>query len=96
MNSILKTSDNDNVVTCLRALYKGDEIVTDSITYVVKEDIPQFHKMAIKDIKIGEPVYKYGQVIGLATRDINAGDYAHVHNIESTRGRGDKQQEAEK
>lgn len=92
MNAILKTSDNDNVVTCLRSLYKGDEVVAYGLTFVVKEDIPQFHKMAIKNIKKGSPVLKYGQVIGLATRDINSGDYAHVHNIESTRGRGDKQE----
>lgn len=93
MNAILKTSYNDNVVTCLRALCKGEEVVADGITVVAKEDIPQFHKMAITDIKKGSPVLKYGQVIGLAASDIHAGDYAHVHNIESTRGRGDKQEE---
>ncbi|MEL7648947.1 MAG: UxaA family hydrolase [Sedimentibacter sp.] len=93
MNAVLKTSENDNVVTCLRALKKGEEVMIEGTICVAGQDIPQFHKMAAIDIKKGSPVYKYGQVIGLATRDINAGDYAHVHNIESTRGRGDKKEE---
>lgn len=90
MNVILKVSENDNVVTCLRALVKGEEVIIDGKTYVVKEDIPQFHKMAIDNIKKGSYVYKYGQVIGEATNDISEGEYAHAHNVESTRGRGDK------
>lgn len=90
MNAILKVSENDNVVTCLRALEKGEEIIVDDNKYIVKEDIPQYHKMAIENIKKGSFIYKYGQVIGTATFDINEGDYAHDHNIESTRGRGDK------
>lgn len=93
MNAVLKTAVNDNVVTCLRALNKGEEVTVESNKYVVKEDIPQFHKMAIDHIKKGSTVYKYGQVIGLATEEIHAGEYAHIHNIESTRGRGDKKQE---
>jgi len=90
MNAILKVSDNDNVITCLRALAKGEEIVIEGKNYVVKEHIPQFHKMAIANIKKDSYVYKYGQVIGTATNDIDEGEYAHAHNIESTRGRGDK------
>jgi len=90
MNEILKISENDNVVTCLRALSKGDEVVVEGKKYILKDSIPQFHKMAIENIKKGSMVYKYGQVIGMATADINEGEYAHVHNIESTRGRGDK------
>ena len=35
-------------------------------------------------------VRKYGEIIGLATKDIQQGEYVHVHNIESCRGRGDK------
>ncbi len=38
--------------------------------------------------------YKYGQVIGRATKDIEAGGHVHVHNLESTRGRGDKAENA--
>ena len=90
MNPVLLTSKKDNVVTCLRALKKGEQIELDGQEYIVKEDIPQFHKMAIADIPKGTSVYKYGQPIGIATADIFKGDYAHVHNIDSTRGRGDK------
>ncbi len=34
-------------------------------------------------------VYKYGESIGRATQEIKSGDYVHVHNVESERGRGD-------
>ena len=44
----------------------------------------------IHNVKKGDVVYKYGEIIGIATVDIKTGDYVHVHNIESTRGRGDK------
>jgi len=38
-------------------------------------------------------ILKYGEVIGRATRDIEAGAHAHVQNIESLRGRGDWEKE---
>lgn len=53
-------------------------------------DIPYGHKVAIKPIKIGSPILKYGEEIGVATSDIAKGDYVHVHNLDSQRGRGDK------
>ena len=53
-------------------------------------NIPAGHKFAIQPIRKGEKVFKYGEVIGLATQDIQMGQYVHVHNIESCRGRGDK------
>jgi len=34
-------------------------------------------------------IYKYGEIIGRATQLISKGSYAHIHNIESLRGRGD-------
>ena len=52
-------------------------------------DIPKFHKMAVAHIKKGEYCYKYGEVIGEALEDLAPGDYVHVHNLASTRGRGD-------
>lgn len=39
------------------------------------------HKIALRGIAKDSPVMKFGHVIGLATRDIKAGDHVHVHNV---------------
>ena len=52
-------------------------------------DIPANHKFAFADIRAGEPIVKYGLVIGKASTDVPRGAHVHVHNIESNRGRGD-------
>jgi len=43
----------------------------------------------LENEKPGEPVIKYGSPIGLATVEIAEGQHVHVHNVASTRGRGD-------
>jgi altronate dehydratase small subunit len=56
----------------------------------IKETIEFGHKFAVVPIKKGEDILKYGEVIGVATRDIEVGEHVHVHNLEGKRGRGDK------
>lgn len=90
MNKYLKIEDNDNVVTLLMKLNKGDSINVDNKEIILNQDVERFHKVAITDLKKGDLVYKYGQVIGDMTEDAKAGDFIHTHNVESTRGRGDK------
>ena len=48
-----------------------------------KEDIPQYHKMAIQEVKKGQMVRKYGEEIGRTTEDILPGAWVHVHNLQS-------------
>jgi altronate dehydratase small subunit len=85
----------DNVATALSQLQKGDsvEVGIDEYTLDTKllQDIPFGHKYALKDIRQGEAVIKYGEAIGLATKQIQQGEHVHVHNVESQKGRGDKQ-----
>jgi altronate hydrolase len=38
------------------------------------------HKIALRTVPAGQPVYKFGQIIGQATQDIAAGDHVHSHN----------------
>lgn len=47
--------------------------------------VPFGHKIAIRSIKCGEPVRKYGESIGVATQDIAPGSHVHVHNLQSAR-----------
>ena len=51
------------------------------------EPIKYQHKMAIVPILDGEKVTKYGEVIGVATKDIQAGEHVHTHNMTGLRAK---------
>jgi len=84
----------DNVATALRQLEKGDSIpvvVEDrSVSVILLQDISFGHKFALTDIQQGDAIIKYGEVIGLATKQIRQGEHVHIHNVESQKGRGDR------
>ncbi len=84
---------SDNVATAIRDISSNTEAIVgcsdETITATVIQDITLGHKFAIRDITKGENVIKYNCVIGRATKNIQAGEHAHVHNVESLRGRGD-------
>ena len=67
----------DNVAVVLRPFNKGE--VVEGVTLL--EDIPQAHKVALRDITMGEDVIKYGSPIGHATSDIKTGCHVHTHNV---------------
>lgn len=55
------------------------------ITVFARQDIPIGHKLALKDMAVGDTVYKYGADIGKVVSPIEAGEHAHVHNIKTKR-----------
>ncbi len=67
----------DNVAVVLRPYKKGE--VVEGVTLLT--DIPQAHKVALKDIKKGENIIKYGNPIGHATADISKGEHVHTQNV---------------
>jgi len=83
----------DNVATALTDLEAGTSLELDvgaeSLTVKLTAAVPFGHKFSLAQIELGAPVIKYGEVIGTATSLIHPGDYVHVHNVASTRGRGD-------
>ncbi|MCP5287126.1 MAG: galactarate dehydratase [Burkholderiaceae bacterium] len=44
---------------------------------VLQDKVPQAHKVALRDLRVGEPVLRYGIPIGYAGRDIAAGHWVH-------------------
>ena len=72
-NFVLKLSDNDNVAVARKIIQKGD--------LGALSQIPFGHKISTKIILEGEPIIKYGQIIGYAKKDINLGEHLHTHNI---------------
>ena len=93
MDKAVVIKPTDNVATCLADVRVGEETVLDiagdSRRLMFKSDIPFGHKVAIADISEGDDVYKYAEVIGVASQPIKIGDHVHVHNVESVRARGD-------
>lgn len=67
MENKIIINEKDNIGVCLTAC----------------GEIPAGHKYALKDIKKGEKVIKYGEVIGRAKEDIKEGDWVHTHNVKS-------------
>lgn len=76
---------NDNIVTVLDEVAASEEVTVivqgQKNNYVSNNEIPFGHKLAIKDIKKGEEVVKYGFKIGTASIDIAEGDWVHTHNV---------------
>ncbi|MHB1006195.1 MAG: UxaA family hydrolase [Chloroflexota bacterium] len=83
----------DNVATALQDIEAGAGIEArlgqEVFPVAALEKIPFGFKVAIADIAQGHEVYKYGEVIGRASKPISKGELVHVHNVEGTRGRGD-------
>jgi altronate hydrolase len=83
MSNTIKIDGKDNVVVALTDFSKGDSVTVENQTIIVKSDIARGHKIAIKDIKNGENVVKYGFPIGHAIADIACGEHVHAHNTKT-------------
>jgi altronate dehydratase small subunit len=83
----------DNVATAIRDIEEGKTatvgIEDDTLIVRAIQPIPLGHKLALRRIQSGEEILKYGTVIGRAIKEIQVGEHVHVHNVESTRARGD-------
>ncbi|MDR1534911.1 MAG: altronate dehydratase family protein [Planctomycetota bacterium] len=80
MRGYLLLNPADDVGVALKPLGAGTPVAAGLI---LAEDIPAGHKFALRAISAGEPIRKYGLPIGGASRDIRAGAWVHVHNVET-------------
>jgi (2R)-sulfolactate sulfo-lyase subunit alpha len=56
-----------------------------TISVKVLDDIPIGHKVALRDIAVGEGVVKYGVDIGKLVAAVKKGEHVHVHNLKTRR-----------
>jgi altronate hydrolase len=79
-SSVIRLHARDNVAIARSDINGGSHLVElDGL--IARSPIPAAHKVAAVDIRRGEPVLRYGQIIGFATSDIEAGDHVHTHNL---------------
>lgn len=83
MKEFIKINNDDNVIILLRDYESGEIINIGGISIVLKESIDRGHKVAIKNIKSGENIIKYGFPIGHAIVDISIGEWVHVQNTKT-------------
>ena len=82
-NAIL-ISEQDSVATVTEAVQRGDTVrwaAEADACVTALEEIPQYHKIAVRPAAAGETVLKYGEYIGKAKCDIAAGAWVHTHNL---------------
>ncbi|SEA53022.1 UxaA family hydrolase [Acidovorax soli] len=79
-STLLHLHPNDNVLVAKTALALGQDIP--ELGLRTRAQVPAGHKIAARRIAAGEQVKKYDTVIGVATRDLEPGDYVHSHNLQ--------------
>jgi len=79
----LLLAPGDSIAVATAELAAGSRLDVAGRTIVLRSSVDVGHKFAVRSIRSGERVVKYGAPIGVATRDIEAGDYVHTHNMTS-------------
>lgn len=80
---LLRIHRDDNVLVVVRPIRPGDRDLLDGREVLFSQDIGIGHKVASREIKAGEKLYKCGVPIGSAKEVIPAGGHIHLHNLKS-------------
>ena len=75
----IRLHPNDDVVIARTQLVSGTRIAGENVT--VAGLVPPGHKIATRAIRAGQPVRRYDQIIGFASRDIAPGEHVHLNNL---------------
>jgi altronate hydrolase len=83
MNRWVRLHQDDHVIIALQALAKGEvlDLGEELGTLQLLDDVPSGHKIALRPVKQGDDVLKFGYSIGKAKSDIEAGQWIHTHNM---------------
>ena len=85
MTPFIRLHPHDDVLIARSQLVGG----TTAENVVIKGLIPAGHKIATHDIAAGQPVRRYNQIIGFASKPIAAGEHVHTHNLDMGANKGD-------
>lgn len=81
-NSVIRLHPSDNVAVARVPVGAGTELRVQGIALTALDPIPAGHKIALRAIRLGEGVFRYGQSIGRAKEEIAPGRHVHTHNLE--------------
>ena len=79
----IRLSDKDNVAVAVHDIAAGGAVALGELALTARDAVPLGHKIALRHIKAGEKILKFGVPVGSATVDIPAGSHVHMHNVKS-------------
>ncbi len=88
---ILHDARDTVAVVVVEGVKAGDQLTgwimdeDKTLSLPARQNIPIGHKIALRDMGVGDPAIKYGLEIGRVVSSIQAGEHAHVHNIKTQR-----------
>jgi altronate hydrolase len=78
----IRIDERDNVAVALEDIPKGDPVRVEGLEpFGCREAIPASHKVSLVYIPESGEVIRYGEVIALASGDIEQGRWVHTHNL---------------
>ena len=78
----IRLHPTDDVAIARRHLPVGQGcLLPDGASLTLAQLVPAGHKLALRQIEPGEPIRRYGQVIGFARNIIQPGEHVHTHNV---------------
>lgn len=80
---LILLDDEDNVLVARAGIYAGETVRVGGRDVVMPVTIGMGHKLARHAIGAGQPVVKFGAIIGSASRDITQGEHVHLQNVKS-------------
>jgi len=80
-NSLILLHPGDSVAIARVSIPAGQALQLTGKAITSLSPIPAGHKIAMRPMQPGDPVYRFGNVIGFATASIAAGEHVHVHNL---------------
>jgi altronate hydrolase len=80
VNNLIVLNQNDNVGVSQFIIPEKTKIKGYDLSTI--DPIPFGHKVCLKSINKGDPIIKYDQIIGFASKNIKAGEHVHSHNLE--------------
>ncbi len=80
--STLRLHPMDDVLIAQVPLAAGTVVETEAGPVRLDEDVGAGHKIAFRARAVGQPIHRYGQVIGAATAAIAPGQHVHTHNLQ--------------
>lgn len=82
-SAVILLHPNDNILVCVKQIHAGDELVIDGEKNIATIAIAVGHKIARRQLSVGDKVYRYGAPIGSMVMAAKKGEHVHMHNMKS-------------